>query len=286
MSSEDLTVPSLMYQVGRHKQELELRAASLTGARHVAFHDISIQSPRLSPPELGFYQAVTWLYVFYYESGRISIPFLIDRLPIYGLSGQGRHSRHYEDVGQLRTYLQHNLNLQSDRGSQLQHQCEQWFANSCGSTIPRPDNEWIDCLKCVLESSDDLIVSAIDCLRSIERDESRGIIVDQWLSRLRHYHPKHVFTELVAAVLHDMGQESLDPSRITDRYYEKWSKSLRMMSASYVFDEDARRLIERTLLSEAELPLPILGQGHYERIQFTTGKGGRHPLKESYDVIP
>ena len=100
-----------MYQIGVQKQELERRAYSLIGVQRMAFQEMSVRNPRFSPPELGFYQTVTWLYAFYYESGRVSLRFLRDHLHTYRFDIDGNHLRHYEEVGRLRTYLQHNLNL-------------------------------------------------------------------------------------------------------------------------------------------------------------------------------
>ena len=254
------TVPSLMYQIGALKEELDSRASSILGVRRSAFQEMFIRSPRTFPPELAFYQVVTWLYGFYYEAGRVSLSFLIERFAIYELALQGGHTQHYENVRCLRTYLQHNLNLDSEQDLETQRRSEEWFTKSCGSTMPGIDKEWNDCVARILKDSEALLAAAIECVRAIEQDESSGIIIQQWSVRLRRYHPQHEFERLVAIVVHDLGQDSLGTSQITARYYDKWSKELRSRSVDYVFEEEARRLIEHTILSEAELPLPISGR--------------------------
>ena len=253
-------IPSLMYQVGGLKQELERRAYSLIGVQRTAFQEMSIRNPRFSPPELGFYQTVTWLYAFYYEAGRVSLRFLIDRLQTYFPDKHGNHLRHYEDVGRLRTYLQHNLNLDSTQDLRTQQISEEWFSRACGSAIPGIDQEWNECLERILGDSTAFLSGTIECVRAMERDDSSRIIVEQWSVRLGQYHPKQEFESLVSIVIHDMGQDSLDPAQITDRYYDQWNRNLRFRSEDYIFEEDARRLIERTILNEAELPPPISGQ--------------------------
>ena len=253
------TVPSLMYQIGALKEELDIRASSILGVRRSAFQEMFTRSPRTTPPELAFYQVVTWLYGFYYEAGRVSLPFLIERFETYGLALQGDHRKHHENVRCLRTYLQHNLNLDSEHDLETQRRSEDWFAQSCGSTMPGTDKEWNDCVAHLLKDSEGLLTAAIACVRAIEQDESSHIVIQQWSVRLRRYHPLHEFEKLVAVVVHDLGQDSLDVKKITARFYEKWSKELRSRSEDYIFEEEARRQIEHTILSEAELPPPISG---------------------------
>ena len=250
---------SIMYQIGGLKQELEERAASLLGVSRTAFQETSIRNPRFSPPELGFYQTVTWLYAFYYEAGRVSVRFLITLLETYGLGQNGDRSRHYEDVGRLRTFLQHNLNLDSVQDIKTRRTCEEWFSKACGSAIPGSDKEWMQCLSHILGDSTAFLAAAIDCVRAIEQDEASNMIIHQWSTQLLQYHPKHEFETLVSMVIHDIGQASLDSAQLTERYYESWSKNLRFRSEGYLFEEEARRLIEQTILNEAHLPPPISG---------------------------
>ncbi len=249
-----------MYRVGGLKQELERRAYSLIGVQGMAFQELSIRNPRFSPPELGFYQTVTWLYAFYYEAGRISLRFIIDRLQTYSPNRHGDHLRHYEAVKRLRTYLQHNLNLDSTQDLKTQQICEEWFSDACGSAIPGIDQEWNECLERILGESSAFLSATIECIRAIERDDSTRVIVEQWSIRLSQYHPKQEFESLVSVVIHDIGQDSLDPAHITGRYYDQWNRNLRFQSEDYIFEEDARRLIEQTILNEGELPPPISGR--------------------------
>ena len=261
-----------MYQVAFHKEELESRASGLISNEIHAFQNISIRSPRLTPPELGFYLVLTWLYVFYYEGGRISFPFLLERFVTFGLDNDERHSRHFEEVRKLRTYFQHNLDLTYLRDAELREQCEQWFADTCGSRIPGDEREWTACLLQVLASAEAFLVASIECVRAIERDESSTTIIDQWLARLRQHHPRHEFESLVRKVIHDMGQDALDPQRITERHYDKWTNALRFVATNYKFEEEARKLIESTLLSESELPLPISGSDIMREFSLPPGR--------------
>ena len=254
-----LTPSDLMYQIRSRKEELEFRSASILGARRTAFQDMSLRSPQLSPPELAFYQVVTWLYGYYFEVGRVSLRYLLQQFSVYGQEHGGRHKRHYEEVRLLRTYLQHNLNLDSSNDFDTQRRCEDWFLKSCGSVMPGSGCEWGSCLTRILVDARSFLVAAVECVRCVERDESSQFMLDQWSARLSRYHPIRHFEELVAIIIHDMGQDALDYRRIARQHYQQWNSDLQSRSENYSFEEEARKLVERTILNEADLPLPITG---------------------------
>ena len=278
---DEAAANSVMYQIGVLKQDLERRSSNLLGSQRIAFNDMSIRSPRFSPPELGFYQALTWMYVFYYEAGRVSIPFLMQRFSTYDCDQEGKHRRHYKDVRRLRTFLQHNLNLDSSRDSELQRRCAEWFAEVCGSALPGSTEEWYESLLCVLRSAEGFLQAAIDCVREIERDQSSGLIIEQWETRIHRYHPKHEFERLVRIVIHDIGQDSLDAGRITERYYDSWVSDLNFRSDDLDFEEEGRRLIERTLLNEREATQPITGADIIKEYGIQPGPEVGRLLRES-----
>jgi len=275
---------SLMYEIGALKQGLELRSDSLFQAQHLAFREMSLRQPTFSPPELGFYQVVSWLYCFYYEAGRVSFPFLLEHLSVYGLDDQNKIREHYRHVRQLRTQLQHNLNLESSGDLQLQKYCENWYSRHCGSAIPGNDEEWKKCLVSLLSEALDFLNLAIGCVRSIERDESKERVVEQWLFRVRRHHPLHEFEKLVSIIAKDMGQDFLDPAKICERYYDKWDKKLQSMTGEYDFNSEARKLIEHTLLTDADLPLPITGQDIIRQLRIPPGTSVGRLLKKARNL--
>lgn len=248
-----------MYEIRAFKDELEIRAASILGSPRIAFQVLSLRSPRFVPFELGFNMVVTWLYGYYYESGKISLPFLLERFQAYEFDHHETHKSHYEGIRRMRTFLQHNLNLDSSTDWELKRSCEQWFMSFCSSTLPGNEEDWEACLMGLLLESKEFLSRSIECVREIERDESRDSIVGQWEFKLRQYHPKHEFERLVNVVIRDMGQDALDSKIFCDKYYDRWSRGLRLRTGKWDFDYEARRLIEQTMMNENEVPLPITG---------------------------
>ena len=261
-----------MYEIEVLRHELEALASNLSNRRN-AFGEMSIRPPRFEPPELGFYQAVTWLYTYYYEAGLVSLKFLTEQFSKHQLDSQGKNLEHYDDVQRLRTFLQHNLNLDSERDASLQRRCHDWFSRSCGSAMPRDDEDWDTCLASVLGFAQEFFRAVIDCVRAIERNESRNIIGEQWAFRIDRFHPKHEFERLVAIVIYDIGQEALDPSRITERFYDRWTNYLRNRESGYNFEDEGRRLVEQTILAEKGSLSPLSGE-HIKR-EFGIGPGLR-----------
>ena len=253
------TVSELWSEVFALQSEIEEFCVDLLQTKQV-FEPMSLRPPRHSPPELGFFQAVSWLYAFYIDVGGTSFRFLIEKFSVFHLDAQGGKKCHYEVVRSLRTYLQHNLNLESKHDRQVQRACEDWFLERCGSVFPESDTEWNDLLYGVLCDSVQFLETALICIREINRDESREFIIGQWTLRLNRFHPKHEFQAIVEKVIHDFGQPWLDAYQIADRNYDKWCRALKYGAEDYVFELEARKLVEQTLLSDFESLLPITGE--------------------------
>ena len=248
----------LWYQLLVLHQEVVSRSRQLLGGRD-AFNQVLIRLPHASHAELAFYQTVTWLYALYAEAGRVSFRVLVPRLEVYGLDAGTGNSGHYRDVRDLRTYLQHNLTLTSVQDVKLQERCTKWFVRHCGSAMPGDEEEWRRALLGVVDSSYRFLSSINACVRMIEQDSSREMILEQWIVQLDRHHGIHEYLKVVEAVIHDLGQPWLDAERIANSQYGNWSSQMRSLSGGYVFEFEARRLVEHTIMNDYDLPLPITG---------------------------
>ena len=109
------------------------------------------------------------------------------------------------------------------------------------------------------------------CIRGIENDESQQMIVQEWTIRLRRYHPPYEFDTLISKVASDMGRDTIDPVRVRERYYGKWTNDLSLLQGEYEFDVEARRLIEHTFLTETAAIIPITGEDVMEVFDIPPG---------------
>jgi hypothetical protein len=171
---------SLMYQILRLKEEIDDVASKLNEINGV-FGAISLGIPKFTPSELGFLRTVSWLWVLYYEAGKVNVNFLTERFSAYNLDSDEKLAKHLRIVQQLRTLLQHDLNPQESRNL--------------------------------------VIFSGLrTCIRSIEQDDSQKQILNEWGFIRKRYHPPHEFDNLISKVAADMGRENLDAVRLRKRF--------------------------------------------------------------------
>lgn len=249
---------STMYTIIQKKDAIDRMSIRLNNG-HAIFEDVSLEIPKLVPSELGLLRIVSWFYVHYYEVGKVNVDFLSKYLGVYGLDPTGKLSQHLLLVDRLRTYFQHNLDLNKPRDRSIQQFCEEWFKNQCGTLRPDEDTEWFKCLLSFLQEGLEFFDSLLECIRRIERDESQEQILQNWHIRRSRHHPPHEFDELIHRVTADMGRDSLDVVKFRKRHYERWVKEIASLLGNYDFKVEARRLIEYTLLSDMMVVLPITG---------------------------
>ena len=254
------TPSELMYEIISQRDRINLIGSRLDrGERIVIFDLVSLPVPQFVPAELGFIRTVSWLYVLLSEAGHPNVDFLTERFGAYHLESAEQTITFAILVQQLRTYLQHNLNPGKEQNRNIQDSCEHWFREHCLTPIPGNDDHWRACLIAILNQAIAFLKALHDCVRHIERDESCLQIMLDWRFRIKRTHPPHEFDRIIAVVVADMGREKLNPSLLRKRYYDKWTKELKMLQGDYNFDIEARKLVEAVLLTETSRVLPITG---------------------------
>lgn len=249
---------SLMYQILGLKEEIDQVSSKLNNINGF-FGSLSLRMPNLVPSELGFLRTVSWLYVLYYEVGKVNVNFLTERFSAYNLDSDEKLSKHLLNVQQLRTFLQHNLDPKVQHNLVIQEACEQWLKDRCETPIPADDQHWNICLINLLIEAIDFLSALRTCIRKIERDESREEILREWDFLRKRFHPPHEFDNLISKVAADMGRENLDIIRFRKRFYQDWVKELELLKGNYEFEIEARKLIEHVLLNKITSVIPITG---------------------------
>jgi hypothetical protein len=261
---------SSMYRIFSLKEEIERVASGIEGIDDV-FGTITLRMPKFNPAELGFLRTVSWLYVLYYEAGKVNIEFISERFSAYKLDPNNELNRHIVTIQRLRTYSQHNLNPNKLQSRNIQEYCEQWLKNNCGTPVPEDDDHWETCLTCILNEAFNFLSAIRDCIRSIEQDESLEQIIYEWDIARKRYHPPHEFDELIKEIAADMGRENLDATRLRKRFYDAWVKELGVLQGNYNFKVEARKLIEHALLDKMTPMLPITGRDILRKLDIPPG---------------
>ena len=262
---------TLMYELISLRQEINQLAQSLINNQEAVFDELSLSMPKFIPAELGLLRTVSWLYVLYNEVGKPNVEFLVEKLSAYNMDPKKKNIMHFQTIHHLRTFFQHHLNPNEPRDARIQTACQQWFQQQCGTTLPREEEQWKNCLMGLLNEAVSFLRILEGCIDHIKNDESSTEILRQWEFRRTRYHPPPEFDRLIEEVAADMGRENIEATRLRKHFYDEWVKELELLQGNYDFKVEARKLIEHALLSETIAVLPITGHDIMETFNIKPG---------------
>lgn len=241
---------------------------------------MSLASPNPDIPQLAFYQAVAWLYAFFNEAGRTSVRFLSKSAVQYVPDQDLAYIRAYSgDIVRLRTTLQHNLNLSDERDLETDARSEQWFNDVCGKRRPESLDDWIACYSKLLTGGEMVLRTLEEVAAGIEGDDVKETICEQWRRALLRFHEAWEFDRIISEVARDLGHPSVDVKRFRDRNSDVWRERLEQLDDGYHFDFEARRLVERSMLTDWLGVLPITGHEVMATLQMGPGMDVRRALE-------
>lgn len=274
----------LMYRILAERDEVNRLSEAFNGAGKRVFGRINFTAPRFTPAELGLMRAVSWLYVMWFEAGRVGIPFIRGYMRGSDPAGAARAHEHLALVHDLRTWLQHNLDSSSDRGRIMVDRCIQWFVKSCGTGGPTEEAEWELCLVSLLTEAHAVLHSMCKAIRRMERDEIRSSLRRQWeMLRTRSF-DLHEFEAIIEEAAADMGLEALPLRSLRDKCYQRWNDSMEGLPADTNFRREARKLVEIAILKETQPRLPIDGTDVKNEFGIGAGKRVGELLRLAYAI--
>jgi len=254
-----MTADALLLRAVQGAEEVETRGMAFLNSAPAVFERTSHRIPHLMHPELGFIRISSWLFVLYFEVGRIGTNFLEEHMDGYQIDADKAIRIHRTRVQDLRTYLQHNLDFSTTHDQNIFATCLGWFREACGTAVPKSEDEWMKCVERLLEEAGLYLGSLSACLRSMEQDEVADSIREAWILRRTRYHAPHQFDALIPIVASDMGRDFIDVIAFRKRNYDLWVSRLKGLTTEYSFDIEARKLIEDTLMKDPSAALPITG---------------------------
>ena len=243
----------------RIHQRINSLARSLVG--RPAFDEMHVLIPNPASPEPGFIRAVSWLYCLYFEAGRVSLGFLRRLGQVYSLVDYDTFQTHTETVRCLRTELHHNLGFE-DGDLYARKQAEEWRRTACGTALPRTADQWAGCYRRIVDQANsflDGLEAVVARLEALPAEEAEKIVAD-WLRLLERHIPAAEFDPLIDDAKHRLGLDSLDTVGFRNRHVARWRKSLEQLEKVFDFEREATRLIEKALLEDDGVVLPITGR--------------------------
>ena len=242
-----------MYQIIALREEINQVASRLIGMGHGVFEEASLGMPKVEPAELGFLRCVSWLFVLYHEVGKVGVVFLKERFAAYDVDPCGDSPT----ITRWCKASERSCSTISTRARDTTRASGRYVRRGLiVSLVPRCQEQTIigsGALDGLLVEAVQFLNGLLSVVRAIEKDESRGQICREWLFRIRRYHPPHAFDELISRVAADMGRDGIDPIRLRGRFYDRWVQDLSLLQADYEFEVEARKLIERAILTETIL---------------------------------
>lgn len=243
----------------RLMEDIDRISTALRRSKGRALKDISVPKPAFSPLELGFLRLVSWVYVLYFEAGRVDIRFLKEKLGGFGQDQDGNLSQHYYTVQQLRTYLQHNLNWLEEHDYDIKLGCERWFKKTCKTVMPDNDSHWDACLGGLLAEAVGFLEALKACAQKIEGDEHPQVFIEEWEFRHRRHLNSYDFDSLIREIAGDIGRD-VDAVKFRNKYQGRWNEELSIKPLNSDFLGEARKLIEYTLITQTADVMPINGK--------------------------
>lgn len=236
-----------------------------------AFDELHVAIPDPMSPEPGFIRATSWLYCLHFEAGRTSLTFLRRLGETYALVDREACEQHVEVVRCLRTELQHNLGFaDSDRAAR--DAAQRWRRKACGTVMPREVEQWRKCYDTLVEEACSFLSKIEEVVRRIEADgDGAALLIEEWLRRLERSWPSAKFDPLVDDAKCRLGRNAMNTVSFRQRYVDRWRKQLEMLEDGFDFDYEATRLIEKALMDEDSLVLPVTGRDIMDSLHIPPG---------------
>lgn len=256
-------------EILRIHQGINNLARSLIGCP--AFGEMHVLLPNPTNPESGFIRATSWLYCLYFETGRVSISFLRRLGEAYALLEREMFSQHIETVRCLRTELHHNLGFAS---SDLiaRTAAENWRRRACGTAVPQTLDHWKACYTRIVDDAHTFLGGVDAVVRRLESDgHGAKQHINEWLRCLNRDWAASAFDPLIDSAKYRIAREALNTVAFRNCHIDKWRKCLDLLEDDFDFDFEATRLIEKTLLNEDSVILPITGKDVMESLKIEPG---------------
>jgi hypothetical protein len=95
--------------------------------------------------------------------------------------------------------------------------------------------------------------------------------IEEWRRRLDRNWAGAAFDPLIDDAKYRLARETLNTVAFRNRHVDKWRKHLEMLEDGFEFEFEATRLIEKTLLDDDSVVLPITGRDVIEYLGVEPG---------------
>ena len=244
-----------------------------------ALEEINVQAPA-AYDEASFLRLVAWSYVLVFESGRVTIPFLL-KFPSGLSTPQSELQATVALIHDLRTWSFHNLSFASERELAMSRRATLWFIRNSGSSTPNDLAGWRSSFESLCAKVYAIVTHCTVAFESILlADEDQEETIEDLRRRVDRNWPAHRFDQVVSDAAMRIGQK-LDVPRFRQPRLAKWKDYLQAIPE----DDDPNtllvRLIERDVLDHFESILPIDGNDVMEVLSLSPGPAVGRALRHA-----
>lgn len=216
-------------------------------------------SPSSKSSELDFVRLVAWGYVLIFESGRVTIGYLLE-LPQMGRTGRCEHRETIDNIHSLRTWSFHNLDDSNVRDQVLQDRVRSWFLDACNVPRPSTDGQWKACFDLLCGSLSRLVLECQNIIESVLQEPDNGAAIKAGLfRRIETDCPAYRFDAIIEESAHRLGID-VNVKSFREFRIAKWRRFIEDIGSYQEAEEQIVRIIERDLLNHVEGLLPITGE--------------------------
>ncbi|WP_153304463.1 HD domain-containing protein [Desulfosudis oleivorans] len=273
-------------------EEINDMVASASKGRIIVFHRNSHPTPTVEIPIHGFFTTISWLYIMYFELPNTTLNFLQERAHKLGVASEESIQRHMKCIHDFRTCCQHNLKQESKEDIAKEARCLEWirfhindFSNTSIWIPPSESEIWSQLLHSLFTETYNFLNILSKTTKEIVKDVLAQDTFEILLSRIEKFFHAHEWDRIVRDVINDLGMEYLDISNLRSRHFEKWNKQLSILSSRVNIQEEARKIVEHTIIKDSNIPLPITGRDIIAVLNIPPGPEIRAKLKEAEELF-
>lgn len=184
------------------------------------------------------------------EAAKVPIFFLMALPPLKA------NSELRTEVGKMRTFVAHNLDVTSKSDLKTRSFAHSWFRSACGIGSPIDAAHFASCSEYLGKRLEQALRGAVEACDALDDPIDGPALVNDLRGRIDLNWDAHRFDPIVSEIASTLGNPGLDLLEIRRRNLEIWRRTL--ATADEGRRGEALRLkIEATLLSEIADTLPI-----------------------------
>ncbi len=225
------------------------------GKNNLVFKELHTTPVNFTCHEAGFLRMISWLYMLYYESGRGEIDFVIEKFGLYNIDKNNILLNHYRDIRILRTTFQHNFDPAVSRNASFKVTTDAWFLRAINSIAPSNTEHWEKSLNNIIDEAKFFLTNLHKVIKFIETDEFKETLIEDWNKRSSRSFQAHDFDSIIQVVIQEFGMLHFDALKFRKQNLEMWTQDIKGLTGNFNFNIEARKLIERDILTKPVLPI-------------------------------